>query len=208
MPLPTPPIPTPGGAARSVVRRVTNPTGEPQRAYLWEWEIVGLSGALKHEDVSFYTRSIQLPQRSVQRIQSEYLGMRLSYPANDDSDKTLTANIWDDERMTSLRFFEGWINHTNTPNIGASATKEKYTADIKLYLKNSFDLFTVLKVEMKNAFPYQRSEADLSYEDNQLFQYSVSFSYDFLYLNDQDYEDVGGGDGGGLLEQVTDSLGF
>lgn len=195
-------------AARRGARQLINPQGEPQRSYMWEWEINGLKSSLKHENLSFYTISIELPERRIQRLQSRYVGMTLSYSGSDESEKSMSVTVWDDERLTSLRFFDGWINHTNTPNIGASVTKRSYTADVKLYLKNSFDLFTVLQVDLKNAFPYNRSTAELSYENNSFLQYTIDFSYDHLYLNGQDYEQLGEGPSPGALQQAAESAGF
>lgn len=195
-------------AARRATRQLINPQGEPQRSYMWEWEINGLSSGLKHENLSFYTISVELPERRIQRIQSRYIGMTLSYSGSDESDKTMSVTVWDDERLTSLRFFDSWINHTNTPNDGVSVTKKSYTADVKLYLKNSFDLFTVLQVDLKNAFPFNRSTVELSYENNSILQYTIDFSYDHLFLNNKDYEQLGENGDSSLLGDIGESLGL
>lgn len=184
----------PSGVVRSAQRRLTNhfinPHGEPQRAYMWEWEINGLSSNLQHQNLSFYTKAIQIPERSVERLQSKYLGKTVYYAGDDDTEKSIEATVWDDERLESLRFFDSWINHMNTPRIGASVRKERYTADVKIHLKNSFDLFTVLTVDLKEAFPFTRSVVDLSYESNEVMEYSVSLSFDTMYLNGQKYENI------------------
>ena len=196
-----------GVAERRAATTFINPHGEPQRAYMWEWEINGLKSELQFGNLAFYTKSIELPERQLTTIQSQYLGRKINYVSEDDSEKSIDTVLWDDEDLKSLRFFDGWINHMNTPNLGGGVRKSKYVADIKIHLKNSFDLFTVLTVHLENAFPYARSKVDLSYENNEIMEYTVSIAYDTFYLNGQEYEQLGNiPERGGLVDQAMNAL--
>lgn len=180
--------------------RFIKPTGEPQRGYLWEIQILDdsinkpnfiqqtindLNPLRSAKNIQFYAQTVTIPNSSVDVITSSYLGKKKHYPGIDRSAKQVTIAFWDDQDFTVLKYFQQWHDYINTPIKGASAERDDIIRTAIIRLKDSTDLFTNLKVQLKKTFVSDISEISLSYSNTDAARYQVTLTFDTKIIGEQ-----------------------
>lgn len=150
----------------------------PQKSYLWEVDIVGLStGTL--EDTAFFAKEVSIPPSSVETIVINHKSGRTAYSGRDSSDHSVSITFWDDETHQVYDFFQNWHdNLLRNPITGGGVTRDLYTADLIIKLQSTDEETVTQRIRLGHAFPTEIGEVSLSYESTDAVEFSVTFSYD------------------------------
>lgn len=167
-----------GDTGIDIVRRAT-PTGEPQRAYMWEVEfkspIDGHDRDAKH--IKFYAKTTAIPASINEVIKRYYAGIEYSYSGKDTSPRVFRVTFWDDQDLGVYKFFQRWYNIMQSGITRRKVSPDEYKMDVRLRLKDGSDSFTTLSFIMSNSYPSEISEAALSYSESGEITFDVMFSF-------------------------------
>lgn len=153
------------------------PTLEPQRAYMFEVNIIG-SGS--EPAIKFFIKTATIPESSREPILIDYLDTKIVFPGKYTGSRSMTFTLWDDQRLLMLRYFNRWLDATEEKSI-----KSNYSRDIKISLKDTSDFIETAAITLKNAFVTNISDIALSYESSDVMELSVTFSYEDKIINDE-----------------------
>ena len=154
-----------------------NPRKEPQRSYMWEVEFSdpnGSTGSL----VKYYAKATGIPSTMNETVKRRYAGVEYAYPGRDTSPRIFRVTFWDNQELTVYKFFEQWINLTQSGLERTKANPINYTRNIKLTLKDQSDLLPNQVFQMNGAFPTEISEASLTYTESGELTFDVMFYFD------------------------------
>lgn len=175
------------------VRKITNLFSsnryetEPQRAYMFEITILedGIKSVTQlYADLAkFYAKSLSIPKFSVDTITMPYLKKKFLFAGKDSSDHLLTVTFWDDEAFSIYNYMRDWYKRLDMPYTGQGLHKSNYTRSIQIKMKDTTDIATTKKIELKRAFPTEIGEVQLSYESGNIVEFSVTFAYDEMVDN-------------------------
>ena len=167
-----------------------------QRNFMWQMFIPGISkisrsAILDAEDLLVRCRSISIPTRTNEAIQSNFMGTRQFFPGRaDPGGGTLSVNFEDTEDMAIQRIFYEWeqtifnINPDSILTAGKSKRplKRMLTRDIYLILFNYAGIPLPKQIRFHNAWVQSVGESSLSYDGNESVKYDVTFQYDYWTL--------------------------
>jgi len=149
----------------------------PQKSYQWEVDVQGLStGGL--QGLSFYAKTISIPQIAVEQIIINYKGLKTHHAGRDASGHTVTISFWDDEAQTIHKFFDDWMNLVLNQENGASVGRDIYSADLVIRLMDSSDAETTSTIKLTKVFPTDMAEIALSYDSSEPVEHSITLSFD------------------------------
>ena len=167
-----------------------------QRNFMWQLFIPGIitvapSALLDAEDLLVRCRSISIPQRANEAIQSNFMGTRQYFPGRaDPGGGTIGVSFEDTEDMTIQRIMYEWqqeifnINPKSPITAGKSKRplKRELTKDLFLIMYNYAGIPLPHQIRFHNAWIQQVGEVSLSYDGNESVKYEVTFQYDYWTL--------------------------
>ena len=149
----------------------------PQRSYMWEVEVQGLStGGLA--EMSFYAKTVSIPQSAVDQIIINHKGSKTHHGGRDAAGHTTTITFWDDEAQTIAKYFDSWFRLILDNSVGSGVSRDLYAANLIIKLKNADDTEVTSTITLTNAFITDIAEVPLSYDTSEPVEHSVTFSYD------------------------------
>lgn len=156
------------------VRAINN----PQKSYMWEIEVRALSSG-SIEDLKFYAKTVAIPQLAVEQVIINHKSDAARHAGRDASAHTVTVTFWDDENLSIINFFHDWMdNLIHNPNVGGGLTRDLYSADLVIKLKDATDDNVTGQFVLKHCFPIDLAEIPLSYDTSEPVELSVTLSFD------------------------------
>lgn len=164
------------------------------RTYYWEViipDIGTVSDTIKDPDeLMFRARSVTLPGRGVEVIESNYMGMRQFFPGRVNFTHTMSIRLEETEdQVVSLALYE-WANRifdvrTNSPSGGFSQTNKKrdVAKDVILRLMGYNGEPLQKAYRLINAFIENVEDIELSYETNDKVVIPITLRYDFWVMD-------------------------
>jgi hypothetical protein len=167
------------------VRRLTqmfSPTGEPQRAYMWEVKLQGLFSD-EESNLTYYAESISLPEQTNEIVTSNYMDKKFDHIYTDSTERTVTINFWDSDALDVYRYFEKWRQVTAEPdNFRGVPHRYNYKRNVLLILKDNTDFVISGKIELEGAIIESIGSIELDYENNDVMKFPVTLRYNKRYL--------------------------
>ena len=150
----------------------------PQKAYMWEVEIQGLSTGSLNE-LSFYAKTVSIPQSAVEQMIINHKASRTHHAGRDASSHTVSITFWDDEARTIHNFFQEWMdNLIHNPILGGGVSRDLYAADLVIRLKDASDENATGTFRLARAFPIDIPDVPLSYDTSDVVEITVTLSFD------------------------------
>ena len=153
---------------------------DPQRNYMWEISILGRELNQILGDISFYAKTVSIPQDVVDTLYLNYMGNKIFFPGKDNSTHTLNLTFWDDENLTVYKYFRKWMHLVKEPGTGRSIAKKGFVSDIKIKLKDHTDFLTNLELKMVNCFPTELNDITLTYDSGDAIEIPIVLYFDFF----------------------------
>jgi hypothetical protein len=163
-----------GGGARGNLFQVTlaNPRG-------------GLGVNLDVDFGSFMIEAAQLPSSSVGTIEIPFRGRRLKV-AGDRVFEPWTVTVINDTEFKIRDEMEKWMNAiANHADAGGTQNPELYFADLRVEQFDR-DEAVIKTYTFKDAWPSDISAIDLSYADDNIERFSITWQYQYWTSNTTD----------------------
>lgn len=141
------------------------------------------------EDLTLRARSVTLPSRGNEKIESNFGAMKQFFPGKPIFSHTTTIVFEELEDQMISRVFFDWANklidtRPNSPTGGMSQAEKKRDLCkdliIRLFDYNGESLDRAYK--LYNAFPENQDEISLDYTDNSSIKIPITFNHDFWEL--------------------------
>lgn len=126
----------------------------------------------------FYAVSTALPSHMVTRISRKYIGKGYDYAGPDSSPRQFRVTFWDNQDLDVYHYFQRWMYIIQDPRSKRQVNPAIYQRNATLQLKDTSDLLTVETFKFKYCFPFEISEATLSYESSEVLTFDVMFSFE------------------------------
>lgn len=166
-------------------RRLTqmfSPTGEPQRAYMWEVSFQGLFSD-GESNLTYYAESVSLPEQNIETVSSNYMDKVIEHVYTDSTEREVTVNFWDSDSLDVYRYFEKWRQMTSEPNqFRGVPHRYNYTRNVLLTLKDNTDFVVSGKIELEGCFISSIGAIELDYSTNDVLKFPVTLRYNRRYL--------------------------
>lgn len=164
------------------------------RTYYWQViipEIGSVSETVKDADeIMFRARSITLPGRGVEKIESNFMGMKQFFPGRVTFTNSINLRLEETEDQVVSKCLYEWANkifdvRTNTPTggFGQVARKREIAKDIIINLLGYNKEPLQRSYKLINCFIENIEDIELSYETNDKIVIPVTLSYDFWTLD-------------------------
>jgi hypothetical protein len=149
----------------------------PQRSYMWEVEVQGLStGGLP--EMSFYAKTVSIPQNAAEQIIINHKASKTHHAGRDAAAHSVTVSFWDDEAQTIAKYFDDWFRLMLDNSVGAGVSRDLYAATLIIKLKNADDTEVTSTITLTNVFITDIAEVALSFDTSEPVEHSITFSYD------------------------------
>lgn len=152
----------------------------PQKAYMWEVQILGLAGATGGvlQDLATYAKSVSIPQSAVETIVINHKATRTAHAGRDSAGHTVSLTFWDDEAGTIHKYLNGWMQWIMNADDGTSVPRNLYSAQMKILLKDSKDSAVTQTITLSNIFPTEVGDISLNYDGSDAIEISATFNFD------------------------------
>ena len=152
---------------------------------------------LIEEDFIIKCRSASIPSKSIDTIETSYMGHKKIFPSKTTFQNQVTITYEENERMTMKRFFDDWqwtiynsdfksggdVRETTkaTGNAGNQIySRMSYLADLQLAFYAYNGLGLEKNIMFYNCWPKEVAEVGVSYEGGgEAIKYAVTFAYDY-----------------------------
>lgn len=151
------------------------PVEDPLRSYMWEVSFRDQSG--RGEYITHYAKTTAIPASISENIKRWYAGVEYSYSGRDTSPRVFRVTFWDNQNLTSYRYFQYWYDIMNQGTENKKALPINYTRNIQLTLKDSSDAQELFTFDIIEAYPIEISEVSLSYAESTEYTFDVMFSF-------------------------------
>lgn len=193
----------PGNPINYTINHRTSLFPDIQRNFMWNLLIPGISSiaptaTFDLEDLLVRCRTVSLPARTTEMIQSSFMGTQQYFPGRVTPGGTFTAEFEDTEDMVIASIFYEWqqaifnINPASPLTAGKSQRPRKvgkalgldgYSLPVSISLMR-YDGTPIDRVIIfHNAWVQNVSEVSLSFEGNESVKYSVTFQFDYWTMN-------------------------
>ena len=160
-----------------------------QRQYLYELEIPALDG-ITQDDMILRVRSAVIPQRGIEVIESNFMGMKQFFPGKPTFSHTLTVDFEEFEDQKVLQYFYAWFEKMNVldPNNDQSGVakksedKKSISEDITLKMYSFDGTKLEKKIKFVKAYPETFADSTLGYANNDSVKMNVTFRFDYWLL--------------------------
>lgn len=156
--------------------RVLQGINEPQKAYLWEIEV--LSSDRQFDSLMFYAKNITIPESSNEVIERHFMGETFREAGRETSPNTAQMTFWDDKNLSVYSYFMEHFLMMQDARFRRSIPKSMYVRDYLIKMKDSTDLFVQGKYHLKDGFVSNIGEVTLSYDSNEIVEFTVTITFD------------------------------
>jgi hypothetical protein len=151
---------------------------EIQRAYMWEVEFSDpQTGSNKGRNLRYFAKATAIPPRVQESIKRYHAGVEYSYTGRDTSPRIFRVTFWDNQALDAYRFFNDWFELCQYGEENLKALPETYYRDITLNLKDNSNLLNTQTFKFKKCYPYEITEASLSYGESGELTFDVMFHF-------------------------------
>lgn len=162
---------------------------DPQRSYMFSVYFQG-GIAAKLGDIGIYVQSVQIPAVRVEMLKLRRINTSKVYAGKSDTPKQINFVFWDDEGLTVDTFFRTWLsvltakmqinNDPNAPLVSGIVSKKDYVSDLVIETKDASDILVTKRYVLKNAFPIEIADTEMSYESNDAMRVQVTIAFDSI----------------------------
>lgn len=154
-------------------------THNPQRAYEWEVSITESGGTATLPLITQRAKSVSIPETSIDTIIINYKGRKAHYAGRSASPSTVTVVFWDDEDNTVYSYFKDWMEkRLSDSQVGGGKTADIYTAEMHINLLKHDSIEKSTGMVLTRVFPISVGDIQLSYDQSEHVEISVTFSFD------------------------------
>lgn len=161
-------------------------SGEPQKSYMFEVQIIDPERGNAFNNLKYYVKDVTVPSKTRDVVMLDYIGTKLIWAGKDGSAHSMNITFWDDEDLKITHFLYDWYDLAGSGQYAESTDKFSYSRDIRIVLNPTLDIGSTGTFVLKNCFPIQIGDIELSYESSDVMTVPASFSYDFIQLEDAD----------------------
>lgn len=155
-------------------RRNLPSMSRPQTSYMWEVYIVDNTTSSK--SVGFYAKNTTIPPASTEPIKANICGAGYVYAGRENSVKTLSITLYDNEKLEIWGFFDYWRQLSNKSINGHKEKPVAYMKNVRIVLKTADDEES-MNVEFVDCFPLEVGEMTLSYGTSEELTFDVQLTY-------------------------------
>lgn len=153
--------------------------GNPQRAYEWEVSLTTNSIGGNVSLLNRRAKSVSIPETSVDTIIINYKSRKAHYAGRSASPSTVTIVFWEDEDQNVYQFFKNWMEDKLTDSeVGGGVTADQYTADMFIKTLAHDSTTPTGTFRLTRVFPISIGDIQLSYDQSEHMEVSVTFSFD------------------------------
>lgn len=156
-------------------------------------EIKGLNIGADTEGLLIRTREASLPGRSMETIESSFMGTKQVYPGKSTFENTMEFTFEESDDQYISKVFHNWSEkifqyNEEGSHPGASESSSKSSLVTPVYIKlRKYDQSLAKKMyKLVNAFPSDIGSVSLGYESNDSIKYSVTLTFDYWKLIDSE----------------------
>lgn len=158
---------------------------EPQKSYMFEVHFLDHNSLIPSiGEMKYNVKTVAIPAISKEPIIYNFMNSKIKYAGRDSSEKQIVITFWDDEGLTVLDYIHKWSSLSGDLETGDALPKSEYVKDIRVSLKDTNDALTTGRFLLKNCFPTDVGEIQLSYEDSGIIEVPITFSYDRMIFGD------------------------
>lgn len=153
--------------------------GNPQRAYEWEFQILGSSISGSLPILMERVQTVNIPEKSNETITINYKSQPARYAGRDSSPGTFTVTFWDTEEHEVYSMFNDWHENGITNSVvGGGVTKDLYAVDAIVEYKAHDSQATTGTHRFNSVFVQSIGDISLDYSSSEHKTFTVTFSYD------------------------------
>lgn len=157
--------------------------GDIQRGYLWSVRILDNDG--KAEDLTYLAKECSWQGRTMEPIESMYMGMKVIFPGKIDSthEMTITFEEYESQKVSKVlyrihqKIFDVTRGHSNAVLTGQE--KNELAHDIKISLRAYNGDELPVAMMLRGAFLKDLNEASLNYEGSDKMPIPSNWSFDW-----------------------------
>jgi len=150
----------------------------PQRAFMWEFEIPAPKGTGSSDVWVLRAQSIEEPGRSFAAIDIPFKGTGgVRVPGKEVYDHEFTVKLVEGEDAATFQAIQSWMKlvRDNVSGVGSPDGDIKTDAVVRLLTLAG----TVSKqIKIVGMYPQAKPKVALSYDENAIENYEVTFAYD------------------------------
>ena len=151
---------------------------DPLHQYKWEVFFPLVPGAANPVPLTYYARSVTIPGRNVETVESWYQGIGVKHAGKTTYPGGAAINFEENQSMTIVNTILAWQNWMNDVDTGKRTGG--YKVDITInQLKNDNSIAGTYV--LYNAYPESYADRTLA-ESSDLVQLEVTFQYDYWKL--------------------------
>lgn len=174
-----------GSAGIGLARRLMDgKLVEPQRAYLWELNILDPEGDYDKKLTTF-ALSASIPARNHQPLRRSYMGQNYFITGKNTSPNSFRVTVYDDSLLSMYRYMVHWLNICNDPEYNRSVGFNNAFKDIELITKGITNVLVSGRFKMEGAIPTEIGTIEMSYDNNDVMKFDVTFAFTKFYLNEE-----------------------
>ncbi len=130
--------------------------------------------------LNYYAKSLSIPETAVEVIEDNYMGDKYMFPGKVNSAKSANITFWDDQHFTVFGYMQTWINELKSANsfMGRQMPKPQCVRDIMIDLKDTSNLFTILRITLKNCLISTLNDVTLDYDTTEPLTVTANFVFD------------------------------
>jgi len=141
---------------------------------------IGTRDDLTARTLNYYAKSLSIPETSVDVIEDNYMGDKYFYAGKVSSPKGVSITFWDDQHFTVFGYLQTWINELKSANdyMGRQLPKNLYARNIMIDLKDTTNLFTILRITLDTAMITSLNDVSLDYSTTDAVAVTANFVFD------------------------------
>ena len=152
---------------------------EPQRAYEFEFELLGSTTSGNEELLVQRVNSLTIPSTENETIVINYKSQQTIHVGRDSSAHTFTVSFRDGIDAAIYKFFKNWKeNGLNSMNTGAGFNRDVYAAEANIRLMENDSETVTVTHNFTKVFPTSIGDMSLDYSSSEVATFDVTFSYD------------------------------
>lgn len=152
---------------------------EPQRAYEFEFELLGSTASGNEPLLVQRVNSLTIPSVENETIEINFKSGKTFHIGRDSSPHTFTVSFRDGIDGAVYKFFKNWKeNGINSMETGIGASRDVYSAEANIRLfENDSDTVTITH-NFTKVFPTSIGDVSLDYSSSEVTTFDITFSYD------------------------------
>jgi len=157
--------------------------GDVQKVFQWELFIPSIA-ELDMDDMVLRVRNVVIPGRTIQPIESFFMGTKQFFPGRTDYPGTFSTQFEEFEDGIVFKAIDSWMqlifDHSTAASGGkqGAPTKRDISRDVTLKMyKGDGDL--VGSVKFFNTWPQNIADSTLDYTGSDSVKFDVTWQYDF-----------------------------